>query len=97
MDKETYNQYIRAAIVTAIEESCYYGHRIALQEVLDRFNTETEKCRPPANAAEIRKQAELVAEDTNDIYVAPDADVDDNGDNGYWVDCSVFVRYPEES
>jgi hypothetical protein len=50
----------------------------------------------PENAAEIRLEAECVARDRNDIQVNDDAFVEDNGESGWWIECSVFIPYFDE-
>ena len=47
-------------------------------------------------AAEIRLEAECVARDRNDIQVNDDALVEDNGESGWWIECSVFIPYFDE-
>jgi len=99
MEKNKFNLHVRSSISKAIEQAKTDGERNDLFEVLEQFDSETEPQDAVTDkelARTIREVALEVARDVHDICIMSDSLVTDNGNSGYWVECSVYVPYPEE-
>jgi len=90
MEKDKFNLHVRSSISKAIEQAKTDGERNDLFEVLEQFDSEE-----PQGAVTDKELVESIRESAEnihtDIRIMNDSPVTDNGEDGYWVECSVFT------